>query len=240
MGHAGASALGAYVRTRASGPGRYVLEQGAQALCSWLPGLPGMALRAACYRPLLGRGSRAPVMESGVELLRMDTIILGRSVYVDRLCRLHASEASIELGECTRVMRGAYLCTYVSNARPGEGIVTGPQCWIGVGAVLASGQGGIFLGRQVLIGPGAIIVTGNHDYRRHDLAAVEREYAGSPITVGDNAWVGAGAVVLGGVTIGRDAVVAAGAVVTSDVPEGVVVGGVPAKPLRDRPDDDAA
>jgi len=233
MGRAGLDGLGAYVATRASSPWRYALEQTAQALAGWIPGLPGMAVRGLLYRPLFGACASTPVSESGAEFLHMDSIRLGASVYVDRLCRLHASTAAIELGDCTRVMRGAYLCTFTSESRPGEGITTGSRCWIGVDAVLASGQGGIRLGEQVLIGPGAILATGGHDFRRLDLEAVERAYTGEPVTVGDNVWIGAGAVVLGGVTIGDNAVVAAGAVVTRDVAPRSVMGGVPAKVIAD-------
>ena len=101
----------------------------------------------------------------------------------------------------------------------------------GVGAVLASGRGGLTLGENVLVGPGAICVTGDHDFRREDLETVDQAYTGRPIVIGDNVWIGAGARVLGGVTIGDRAVVAAGAVVTRDVAPGDVVGGVPARPL---------
>ena len=161
----------------------------------------------------------------------MSGIRFGKSVYVDRMVRLHASRAAIEIGDNSRIMRGAYLCSYVSNALPDEGIVLGRRCWIGVGAVLASGRGGLTLGENVLVGPGAICVTGDHDFRREDLETVDQAYTGRPIAVGDNVWIGAGARVLGGVTIGDRAVVAAGAVVTRDVAPGDVVGGVPARPL---------
>lgn len=231
MAEAGPGALAAYVRTRAGTPGRYVLEQLPQWLCGWIPGLPGIAVRALCYRPLFARGSGMPVVEAGVELFHTKNIRLGRSVYVDRGARLHASVAAITVGDCCRVMRGAYICSFVSNAVAGEGITLGPRCWVGINAVLASGRGGLTLGENVLVGPGAILVTGDHDFRRADLASLDQEYLGRPIAVGDNVWIGAGAVVLGGVSIGERAVIAAGAVVTRDVPPGTVVGGVPARTL---------
>jgi len=89
-------------------------------------------------------------------------------------------------------------------------------------------QGGITLEDGVFIGPGVKIVTENHPEnpaRRHRLIV-------KPVVVGSNAWIGAGAIVLPGVTIGRNAIVAAGAVVTKDVPDDAIVGGVPARIIR--------
>lgn len=53
-----------------------------------------------------------------------------------------------------------------------------------------------------------------------------------PITIGNDVWVGAGAIVLGGVVLGDGSVIGAGAVVTRDVPDNTVVAGNPAKPVR--------
>ena len=61
----------------------------------------------------------------------------------------------------------------------------------------------------------------------------------APITIGDNVWLGGGAIVCPGVTIGDDTVVGAGAVVTRDLPAGVVAMGVPARVVRDIDDRDA-
>lgn len=55
---------------------------------------------------------------------------------------------------------------------------------------------------------------------------------GKPVTIGDNVWIGGHAVINPGVTIGNNVVIAAGAVVTKDVPDNVVVAGVPAKVIR--------
>lgn len=218
-----------YINTRANGLFRYFIEQTAQTFFSWIPGLFGIGLRYFGYRLLLGRNGA--IIEKNSELFHMNNVHFGSSVYIDTNCRLHASAASIELGDNCRVMRNAYICSYVSNAKKGEGIVTGANCWIGVGATLASGSGGLTLGDNVLIGPGVIIVTGNHDYQSKEETTLKQKYIGSPIIIGNNVWIGSNAIILGGVTIGEHAVIAAGAVVTKDVAPHQVVGGIPAKSI---------
>ena len=222
-----------YIQSRASGLGRYFFERGVQLLCAWIPGPVGLVIRALLYRLFLHRGSHMGFIESNVDLYYMDSILLHKGVYIDKYCRLHASEAEIVLGKNNRVMKGAYLCSYVSNARKGEGITTGSGCWIGINTHLQSGQGGLTIGRNVLIGPNAVISTGNHDYEKTYLPAIEQEFYGKPIHIGDNVWIGSNAVILGGVNIGEHSVVAAGAVVSGDVDAYTVVGGVPARKIRE-------
>ena len=88
---------------------------------------------------------------------------------------------------------------------------------------------------NTIIGPvtiGSHVNLAHHNFddatRRIDQQGVSTQ----PVTIADDVWIGAGAVVLPGVTIGRHSVVAAGAVVTRDVPDGCVVGGVPAKIIK--------
>ena len=67
----------------------------------------------------------------------------------------------------------------------------------------------------------------------HGLAPEDRQTTyPAPIVLGKNVWVGSNSTILQGVTIGDNAVVGAGAVVTKDVPENTIVGGVPAKVIR--------
>lgn len=89
-------------------------------------------------------------------------------------------------------------------------------------------QGGITIGDGAMIGHNVMMATINHakepDRRSDNLP--------TPIRIGRNAWIGANATILPGVTIGDNAIVAAGAVVTKDVPANTVVGGVPAKFIK--------
>ena len=110
----------------------------------------------------------------------------------------------------------------------GKNIHIGEHVFLNAGCTFQD-QGGIWIGDGALIGHHATIVTLNHNFdpaKRHDLQP-------APVKIGKNVWLGANVTVLPGVTIGDGAVIAAGAVVTKDVAENIVVGGIPAKIIRD-------
>ncbi|MBZ0173613.1 MAG: CatB-related O-acetyltransferase [Phycisphaerales bacterium] len=92
------------------------------------------------------------------------------------------------------------------------------------------------IGRYVMFGPRVIVVGDDHIF---DKAGTPTIFAGRPpevrpTVIGDDAWVGAGCIVMAGVTIGTGSIVAAGAVVTKDIPPYEIHGGVPAKKIKDR------
>lgn len=89
-------------------------------------------------------------------------------------------------------------------------------------------MGGITIEDHVLIGPKVNLITENHPLDPAD----RRALICKPIIIKRNAWIGAGATILPGVTIGENAVVAAGAVVSRNVAPNTVVGGVPARIIK--------
>jgi acetyltransferase-like isoleucine patch superfamily enzyme len=89
-------------------------------------------------------------------------------------------------------------------------------------------MGGITVEDNVLIGPKVNLITENHPLDPTD----RRALICKPIIIKRNAWIGAAATILPGVTIGENAVVAAGAVVSKDVPANTVVGGIPARQIK--------
>ena len=108
-----------------------------------------------------------------------------------------------------------------------------PGTIVNVGAYL-SGEGGLSIGSEVLIGAHAKVLSAGHEIDGGDEIIARNRITRSRIVIGDGAWIGAGAIVLEGVHIGRGAVVAAGAVVRTDVPDGMIAAGVPARLVRRR------
>lgn len=111
---------------------------------------------------------------------------------------------------------------------------------LGAGFTLLSSRAKIIIGDDVMFAPGVTVVTGDHriDILNRPMITVTEneklpENDKDVVLKGDN-WVGANAIILKGVTVGKGAVISAGAVVTRDVPSYAVVGGVPAKVIKNR------
>ena len=94
----------------------------------------------------------------------------------------------------------------------------------------------ITIGDNVMLGPNVQIITAGHPVHP-DSRNSGYEY-GVPVIVGDNVWIGAGAIILPGVTIGNNTVIGAGAVVTKDIPGGVVAAGNPCRVIREITEED--
>jgi maltose O-acetyltransferase len=126
------------------------------------------------------------------------------------------------VGEGTEIRPPLYV-EYGSHLRVGH------RCFANFGLV-ALDVAPITIGDDVQIGPNVQLLTPTHPVEPE--ARRDKWEAAQPITIGDNVWLGGGAVVLPGVSIGADTVVGAGAVVTRDLPAGVVAVGNPARVVR--------
>lgn len=128
------------------------------------------------------------------------------------------------------------------NARIEPGAIIRDQVEIGNNAVIMMGAvinigaeigDGTMIDMGAILGGRAIVGKNSHVGAGAVLAGVIEPASANPVRVGDNVLIGANAVVIEGVQIGSGAVVAAGAVVTQDVPEKVVVAGVPARIIKE-------
>ena len=139
-----------------------------------------------------------------------------RNFYYRKVCR-------ISIGKNTEIWSGV---RFAGGAM--DKISIGYYCTIPHFTFFVAGDS-IVIGNNVVFGHGVELYTSDHDpddpyFSRRD----------APITIQANVWLGSSAIILKGVTIGEGAVVAAGSVVTRDVEAFNIVGGNPAKLIRER------
>ena len=138
---------------------------------------------------------------------RMDTppyrrFWLGEQSVVESFCCINNAVGDVTIGDHTRI--GIHST------------IIGPVC----------------IGSHVHLAQGITVTALNHRYDDKKRRIDEQGVSTQLVVISDDVWIGANAVILPGVTIGRHAVVAAGAVVTKDVPDYCMVGGVPAKIIK--------
>ncbi len=138
-------------------------------------------------------------------------------------------QAGFQIGRGT-VMWGMPVIT--GGAGLEQRLHIGKECWFNAGCRLDLSDV-ITIGDRAAIGHEVLIMTSSHELG--DQSRRAGPLYTRPVTIGTGAWLGARAVILPGVTIGAGAVIAAGAVVTRDVPPNTLVGGVPARVIKELP-----
>ncbi|WP_377890066.1 maltose acetyltransferase domain-containing protein [Alkalihalobacillus sp. R86527] len=168
-----------------------------------------------------------------------DEELLNDRLRARRLTRLYNQTSETETEERSQLLRSlfgstkenvgiepTFKCDYGYNIHVGENFFMNFDC-----VILDS--------CEVRFGDNCMVAPGVHIYcATHPLDPVERNSGkefGKPIIIGDNVWIGGGAIINPGVTIGDHVVIASGAVVTKDIQDNEVVGGNPAKKIREVP-----
>lgn len=223
--------LSLYIQRQAGTVAWYLLEQTLQCLFGWIPTIAGIGIRAIAYR-LMMRMEGWPAIERGVRLRFAHLISLGPGSYLDENVYIHACPGGVKIGAGTLVMHGAILHVYNFRDLPHAGISIGRDSLIGEYTVIR-GQGGVSIGDRVYTSPMVQIMAVNHVYDDPNQPFVKQGLTAEGIVIDDDVWIGAHAVITDGIHIGKGAVIAAGAVVTRDVAPHTLVGGVPARVLRE-------
>ena len=145
----------------------------------------------------------------------------------------HAAQEQIMrdlLGSCGKRMfiQPGFFCARGSNIHVGEDFL------MNVNLVILDIMP-VTIGDYCMIGPDVLITTVGHPLSPQ--ARRDKKAIAAPIVIGDDVWIGGHSTILPGVTIGDNVVVAAGAVVSKDVPSNCIVGGVPARVIRELEND---
>lgn len=173
---------------------------------------------------------------AGEEYYFLDAAVAQRKARAAKLCQefnqLPATDPAAQTQKIKQIfgatgervsVQANFNCDYGKNIRVGEDFLSNYNLTI---LDIAP----VTIGRNVMIGPNVDIYTVNHPMT----VAGRRQYLAqaSPVTIGDDVWIGGKVAIMPGVTIGNNVIVAAGAVVTKDVPDNTLVGGVPARKIK--------
>ena len=119
---------------------------------------------------------------------------------------------------------------FTSTIMYSKNIETGNNCSPGLSpGCYVQGRCGITFGNNLMMGPNVGIISSNHDMDDYALWVEEK-----PIKIGNNVWLGMGAVVLPGVEIGDNVVIAANSVVSKNIPSNVIAAGTPCKVIKEK------
>ncbi len=201
-------------------------------LLASLPGALGLLLRQKLYRHMFADCGRKVVFGRNVTIRHPHRIRFADNVIIDDNAVLDGkgdADVTIEIGSGSIIGRNSILTCKGGSIRLADKVNISVNCTLISETLLSIGENVLIAGHCYLI------AGGNHGLDRTDIPILEQpliEKGG--IDIKEHCWLGANVTVLDGVTIGRDSVAAAGSVVTKPVPEYHIVGGVPAKVLRDR------
>ena len=193
-------------------------------------GALGLAVRKLLYQMLLGSCGRNVVFGQNVVLRHPHKIHIGSNVVVDDNCLLDAkgeSNRGIRIGDGVFIGRNTILSCKNGDIELAEGANLGFNC-----EVFSASR--VTIGKSVLMAAYCYVIGGDHDFSDPTKPVLAQQRKSAGVTIGDGAWMGAGAKILDGVEIGNGAVIGAGAVVRDSVAAGAIAVGIPARIVASR------
>jgi len=178
------------------------------------------------------KGSKKIFLGKSVEFFNKKNIVLGNNINIGDFVKLYAlGKEPLSIGNNVNIGSFSQVVISTTFYDLGKFIKIGDNVGIGEFSYLG-GAGGLEIGNDTIIGQYFSAHPENHNYRDKELIRVQGVNR-KGIKVGSNCWLGSKVTILDGVTIGNNCVVAAGAVVTKSFVDNVVIGGVPAKILKE-------
>ena len=180
-------------------------------------------------------------LDAGFEYCFWDDEVVARKINAIQLCRELNAASPLDYEAMKEIIRELFgsvgenpAVHAVFNCDNGKNIHVGDNFLVNHNVTILD-IAPFTAGNNVMIGPNTLITTVNHPLspaeRRKGIAQAK------PVKIGNDVWIGGNVTILPGVTIGNNVVIAAGSVVTKDIPDNSLVGGVPAKIIRELEDD---
>ena len=185
------------------------LRDWAEAVLEAMPGEIGIAMRRIYFDMRLSACGLNLAISNRVTVTCPFSIDIGHNCYFGRDCRVYATpESTISIGNNFSANTNVMI-----NAR---------------------GKGKIVIGDNVSVGPNVVLRANDHVFERSEILIKDQGMTEGAISIGNDVWIAANAVILKDVSIGDGAVIAAGAIVTHNIAPYVIVGGVPARVIGER------
>ena len=194
------------------------------------PGALGLALRKTLYPSLLGSCGRNVVFGQNVVLRHPHKIHVGDDVVIDDNCLIDAkgeSNTGIRIGSGVFIGRNSILSCKNGDIELANGANVGFNC-----EIFSASR--VRIGANVLMAAYSYVIGGDHDFSDAGRPVLEQTRRSAGVSVGDGAWIGAGAKILDGVSVGEGAIIGAAAVVREDVEPRAVAVGIPARVVSTR------
>ena len=194
------------------------------------PGALGLALRKLLYPLLLGSCGKNVVFGQNVVLRHPHKIHVGDNVVIDDNCLIDAkgeTNTGIRIGNGVFIGRNSILSCKNGDIELADGANIGFNCEVFSASTVR-------IGANVLMAAYGYVIGGDHDFSDTSKAVLDQARRSAGVSVGDGAWLGAGAKILDGVTVGEGAVIGAAAVVREDIAAKAVAVGIPARVVSTR------
>jgi acetyltransferase-like isoleucine patch superfamily enzyme len=213
-----------------SGLGALVKHELIVAIAQARAGALGLVLRKTMYPWLLGSCGRNVVFGQNVVLRHPHKIRIGTNVVVDDHCLL---DAKGEVNQGIRIGDGVFIGRNTILSCKNGDIEIADHANVGFNCEIFSASR-VVIGARVLLAAYSYVIGGGHGFSDPSVAVLDQNRTSSGVSIGEGAWIGAGAKILDGVTIGAHAVIGAGAVVRDHVPSRAIAVGVPARIVSSR------
>lgn len=148
-------------------------------------------------------------------------------------CKI-SPRAEVELTRHLRIGRKTQIGSFTKLKATRGPLEMGSEVHVGAGCFISAGEAGVRIGDYCMISPRVSIVGTSYRYDRLDIPILHQERVSSGIEIGDNVWLGTGAVVMDGASVGEGVIVTPNSVVSGRVPENSIVQGNPAKVIFTR------
>ncbi len=156
-------------------------------------------------------------------------LCLPESTIIEPGCLIFGGvEATIEFGDMNILYPGCILRLERGTIRTGRRVSFGPAC------LIYETRGGLTIGDNTMLGGGVKISGVSHGYQDPCLPMRDQPTSDEPVVIGDDVWIGMGAIILPGVEVGRGAIIGAGSVVTKSIPPYSVGYGTPFRVTGER------